>query len=240
MLLTKAGDVESNPGPTTHTNKHTPVIWICDLCYKQTNKKQTSIRCKYTKIKQGQYKPDWRCTIHTPTQNVTITPSTAHQKQTTTHPLTNNNQPKDKNIVILQININGIRNKIKELKNSYTAPNRTSSQYKKQNSHRKLKHQKYPTTPPYAQTDSTNNEGAHHTDQGRHNLHKHKHTHGHQDTQHRTTTGQNTRRQDQRHHSSKHILSTKRHHVTTLQYRGHRHRILYTTSHQHTRLNTHR
>ena len=35
LLLTKAGDVESNPGPRTHTNKHTPVIWICDLCHKQ-------------------------------------------------------------------------------------------------------------------------------------------------------------------------------------------------------------
>ena len=58
--------------------------------------------------------------------------------------ITDNNQPKDKNIVILQININGIRNKIEELKTSYTAPNRTSSQYKIQISHRKLKHQKIP------------------------------------------------------------------------------------------------
>ena len=130
LLLTKAVDVESNPGPTTHTNKHTPVIWICDLCHKQINKKQTSIRCnhthnthwvhlKCTHIQQRQYKPDWRCTIHTPTQNVTTTPSantTPHHKQTTTHPLTNNNQSKDKNIVILQININGIRNKIEEIK----------------------------------------------------------------------------------------------------------------------------
>ena len=93
------------------------------------NKKQTSIRCnhthwvhlKCTQIKQRQYKPDWRCTIHTPTHNVTTTPSTdnttAPHKQTTTHPLTNNNRPKDKNIVILQININGISNKIEELKN---------------------------------------------------------------------------------------------------------------------------
>ena len=84
LLLTKAGDVnhESNPGPTTHTNKHTPVIWICDLYHKQINKKQTSIRFNHTHnthwvhlncthIKQRQYKPDWRCTIHTPTQNVT-------------------------------------------------------------------------------------------------------------------------------------------------------------------------
>ena len=131
LLLTKTGDVESNPDPMTHTDRHTPVIWICDLCHKQINKKQTSIRCNhthnthwvslnYTHIKQQQYKPDWRCTIHTPTQNVTTTPNTdnspSHHKQTTTHPLTNNNQPKDKNIVILQIDINGIRNKIEELK----------------------------------------------------------------------------------------------------------------------------
>ena len=35
-------------GLTTHTNKDTPVIWICDLCHKQINKKQTSIRCNHT------------------------------------------------------------------------------------------------------------------------------------------------------------------------------------------------
>ena len=107
LLLTKAGDVESNPGPTTHTNKHTPVIWICDLCHKQINKKQTSIRCnhthnthwvhlKCTHIQQRQYKPEWRCTIHTPTQNVTTTPSTdnttPHHKRTTTHSQTTINQ----------------------------------------------------------------------------------------------------------------------------------------------------
>ena len=128
LLLTKVGDIESNPGPTTHTNIHTPVIWICDLYHKQINKKRTSIRCnhthwvhlKCTPIIQQQHKPDWRCTIHTPTQNVTTTPGTAHHKQTTTNPLTNNNQPKDKNIVIFQININGIRNKIEELKKTRT------------------------------------------------------------------------------------------------------------------------
>ena len=98
---------------------------------------------------------------------------------------------------------------------------------------------KYPTTPPYAQTESTNKEGALHTDQGRHIFHKHKHTQGHQHTQHKTTADQNAHRQDQRHHSSKHVLSTKQHDVTTLQHRGHRHRMLHTTRHQHTRLNTH-
>ena len=49
---------------------------------------------KCTHIKQRQYKHDWRCTIHTPIQIVTTTPSTDnttnHHKQITTHPLTNN------------------------------------------------------------------------------------------------------------------------------------------------------
>ena len=55
----------------------------------------------------------------------------------------------------------------------------------------------------YAQTESTNKGGgAHHTDEGRHNFHKQKHTQGHQHTQHRTTADKNTHRQDQRHHSS--------------------------------------
>ena len=81
MLQTSA-QIVSNPGPTIHTNKHspalTPVIWTCDLCHKLINKQQTSIRCnhahnthwvhlKFTQIKQQQYKPYWRCTIHTPT-----------------------------------------------------------------------------------------------------------------------------------------------------------------------------
>ena len=41
LLLTKAGDVETNPDPTTHKR-----VWICDICYKQIRvKKQVSIRC---------------------------------------------------------------------------------------------------------------------------------------------------------------------------------------------------
>ena len=31
LLLTKAGDVETNPGPTTLNKK----VWICDICHKQ-------------------------------------------------------------------------------------------------------------------------------------------------------------------------------------------------------------
>ena len=42
LLLTKAGDVETNPGPTTLNKK----VWICDICYKQIHvRKQISIRC---------------------------------------------------------------------------------------------------------------------------------------------------------------------------------------------------
>ena len=51
-----------------------------------------------------------------------------------------------------------------------------------------------------------------------------------QHTQHTTTTDPNTHRQYQRHHSSKHILSTKKHDVTTLQHRGHRYCIRHVTN----------
>ena len=42
LLLIKAGDVESNPGPTI-THKQ---VWICNICHKQIHgRKQISIRC---------------------------------------------------------------------------------------------------------------------------------------------------------------------------------------------------
>ena len=42
LLLTKAGDGETNPGPTTLNKK----VWICDICHKQIHvRKQISIRC---------------------------------------------------------------------------------------------------------------------------------------------------------------------------------------------------
>ena len=105
LLLTKAADVESNPGPTKHTNKDTSVIWICDPCYKSRNKPQSDVTThtqhtlgssECTHIQQRQYKPDWRCTIHTLTQNITTTSSTdnttPHHKQTNTHSQTTINQ----------------------------------------------------------------------------------------------------------------------------------------------------
>ena len=42
LLLTKADDVETNPGPTTLNKK----VWICDICHQQIHvRKQISIRC---------------------------------------------------------------------------------------------------------------------------------------------------------------------------------------------------
>ena len=42
LLLTEAGDVETNPGPTTLNKK----VWICEICHKQIHvRKQISIRC---------------------------------------------------------------------------------------------------------------------------------------------------------------------------------------------------
>ena len=42
LLLTNAGDVETNPGPRTLNKK----VWICDICHKQIHvRKQISIRC---------------------------------------------------------------------------------------------------------------------------------------------------------------------------------------------------
>ena len=70
LLLTKAGDVETNPGPTT-LNKQ---VWVCDICYKQTHvRKQISIRCNRIEhwvhlrcagICQAQYTDTWTYHLH--------------------------------------------------------------------------------------------------------------------------------------------------------------------------------
>ena len=70
LLLTKAGDVETNPGPTT-LNKR---VWICDICHKQIHvRKQISIRCnriehwvylRCADIRQAQYTDTWTCHLH--------------------------------------------------------------------------------------------------------------------------------------------------------------------------------
>ena len=70
LLITKAGDVETNPGPTT-PNKE---VWICDICHKQIHvRKQISIRCNRVEhwvhlrcagIRQAQYTDTWTCHLH--------------------------------------------------------------------------------------------------------------------------------------------------------------------------------
>ena len=67
LLLTKAGDVETNPGPTTLNKK----VWICDICHEQIQvRKQISIRCNMIEqwvhlrcagIRQAQYTDTWTC-----------------------------------------------------------------------------------------------------------------------------------------------------------------------------------
>ena len=85
------------------------------------------IHLKLSQIKQRQYKPDWRCTIYTHTH--TTRNNNANHIQHNSPSPTKHHTPTHKQqstnvhiIVILQININGIRNKIEELKTSYTAP----------------------------------------------------------------------------------------------------------------------
>ena len=70
LLLTKAGDVETKPGPTT-SNK---LVWISDICYKQIQvRKHISIRCNRIEhyghlrcedIRKVQYTDTWICHLH--------------------------------------------------------------------------------------------------------------------------------------------------------------------------------
>ena len=70
LLIKKAGDVETNPGPTT-LNKQ---VWICDICHKQIHvRKQIFIRCngiehcvhlRCAVIRQAQYTDTWTCHLH--------------------------------------------------------------------------------------------------------------------------------------------------------------------------------
>ena len=70
LLLTKAGDIKTNPGPTTSHKR----VWICDICYKQIHvRKQISIRCnriehwvhlRCSGIRQAQYTYTWTCHLH--------------------------------------------------------------------------------------------------------------------------------------------------------------------------------
>ena len=70
MLLIKAGDVETNPGPTTIHKQ----VRICDICHRQTQvRKQISVMCnrieqwvrlRYAGIRLAQYTDTWTCHKH--------------------------------------------------------------------------------------------------------------------------------------------------------------------------------
>ena len=58
LLLTKAGEVETIPGPRTSHKR----VWICDICYKQIHvRKKISIRCNIVEPQMRRYPPN---TIH--------------------------------------------------------------------------------------------------------------------------------------------------------------------------------
>ena len=86
LHLIKAGDVETNPGPT-NTHKQ---VWICDICHKQIHvRKQISIRCNRIEhwvrlrcagIRQAQYTDTWTCHLHRESR------LTTHTDITTPHP----------------------------------------------------------------------------------------------------------------------------------------------------------
>ena len=94
LLLTKAGHVETNPGPTT-SNKR---VWMCDICYKQIHvRKQISIRCNTIKhcvhlrcagIRQAQYTDTWACHLHISSRLTTHTDNTTAPLQAS-YPLPN-------------------------------------------------------------------------------------------------------------------------------------------------------
>ena len=149
---------------------HIPVTWICELCQNTINKNQTSIRCNHT------HKTHWRCNINTHTLNSYR--KQHHQRSLKQQAVTKQNththlQSTERHNIILPININGIQNKIEELKH---------------HSH----NLKYHTTPLYEQTgrglvkdDIT---FTHFID-----------TQEHQLTQHRTSIGQGTYKYKNKH-----------------------------------------
>ena len=81
LLLIKAGDVETNPGPT-NTRKQ---VWIRDICHRQIHvRKQMSIRCNRIEhwvhlrcagIRLAQYTNTWPCHQHKESRLNTTLPS---------------------------------------------------------------------------------------------------------------------------------------------------------------------
>ena len=83
LLLTKAGDVETNPGPTTLNKK----VWICDICHKQIHVHQKDTACSHTHLVHP--RPNTTCpsrlSPYFPTTQTSIRPHTctlSHTQQT--------------------------------------------------------------------------------------------------------------------------------------------------------------
>ena len=131
-LILLAGDVERNPGPQTYT---------CSTCNNNITKTQTSIRCnhatthwihlKCSNITRTQYNSKWICQEHLPN----LTHHNQHKRNTKpslTPPIPQNNgakapstcskqkTPTNQTLTFIQININGIRKKLTELKHFTT------------------------------------------------------------------------------------------------------------------------
>ena len=90
----KAGDVDTNPDPTSHKR-----VWICDICHKQIHvRKQISIRCnriehwvhiRCVDIRQAQFTDTWTCHLHREsglTSHTDITPTHSSRPWSKPHP----------------------------------------------------------------------------------------------------------------------------------------------------------
>ena len=121
LLLTLSGDIETNPGPTTYP---------CPTCQQDYNRRVGSIQCpqcwswthyntRCAGVRYNHAPPGWLCLACHPTHN--ITPQTTTQGSATppniptpaSHPSPPQRIPQ---LNILQLNIDGIRNKHLELK----------------------------------------------------------------------------------------------------------------------------
>ena len=89
LLLIKAGDVETNPGPTNIRKQ----VWICDICHRKIQvRKQISIRCIRIEhwVNLTCTTPIHALTATTPLPDPTPTAYT-HATQTTVHTRTHRN-----------------------------------------------------------------------------------------------------------------------------------------------------
>ena len=109
ILLIKAGDVETNPGPTI-THKQ---VWMSDICHRQIQvRKQISIRCNRIEhwvhlrcagIRPAQYTDTWTCHQHRESRLTTHRDPAVKVREISSY-------------CNLQVNINRLKNKLEELK----------------------------------------------------------------------------------------------------------------------------